>query len=249
MKRKILGLAIIGLGLSISSFAQSRKMDPLIQNKYPGLAGAHADVLVVDKRSVTLSPITGNKTRVSGAEGLRYVIVPNESYAAELKRYPGFVGKPANHIQIRGQETVVLKTSEVKLKTKKGQSFLLYPGFVNKPANHISIDGIHTILVPRSNYLDFMKRQVGVADLPGNYVQIDRRTVQVIPVDDKEYSPLFATVNPQSVIEGSTKITCPDCQINPRISLKTQKKGVSKKVGSGVAAPAKRTTSATRQAK
>ncbi len=186
---KMICLLGVLIGLMSSSFAFA-DVGALIQNKYPGIANAPADKVVVDKTAVTLVPLIAPTTKQQSA--LPYVIVPDDQYVNELGRHHGYANKPENFVQMRGQQTLVLKASDIEIKMKQpATAFLNYPGIAGKPANYIVIDGVTTVLVKKSEYLGYLKRHVGVADLPANYVMENNQVVQVISVDDVEYAPLF----------------------------------------------------------
>ncbi len=175
---RVLALAAI-VGFSpASSSAQFEKPGRLIQKKYNGLANEKAKFVVVEGEKTVLVPAVGRTTLKK--KKTPYLVVPDEQYLLALKRYSGLANRPANHVMVRGKETVILKSSEVDTRVSS------YPGIVGADANYVMIDGVRTILIEKDKLRLFLANQTGVADLPANYVLQGSEIVQVIPVNNKD---------------------------------------------------------------
>lgn len=226
-----IGLFVVGVALSLTAAAD---IGGLMQKKYPGVANAPADILVVGKTQTRIAPIVSPRSKKANV--MPYVIVSDELYRNEISRYPGYAGEPENLVRIRGKKTLVLKASDIVINAKQPSPFfLVYPGIANKPANYIVIDGVTTALVKKSEYTAYMKGSVGVADLPSNYVMENGSVVQVIPVDDVEYAPLFFHevapqpgakpkffVNPNAVYEGVVNKPAPNVVSDQKVGATSE---------------------------
>ena len=214
----------IALSQAVSSLALAQDA-MLIQTRYPGVTNRPASQVVVAGRQVTLVPLVSVSRNASS---LPYVIVPDSSYQSELSRYHGYASQPENLVNIRGQQTLVLKSSEIVLhSTQPARGFLVYPGITGKPANYVVINGVITVLLRRSEYTSYLHQHHGVAGLPANYIMEGSEIVQVVPVDEVEYAPLFlhqiaprpnnvsprrvgaSTVYASTVYDGNMKRTTP----------------------------------------
>jgi hypothetical protein len=123
---------------------------------------------------------TGNKSTDPGKNPptLPYVIIPDAEFFGFMARHVGYPGKPANHINLNGVETIVFTSKEVDTTIKS------YPRIIDKPANHVLMGGMETILVKQDEYKNYLSKYPGVQGMPSNYLKVGKLTVVVLPIND-----------------------------------------------------------------
>jgi|GEM_PF-3627233 len=104
-----------------------------------------------------------------------FLAIPDDQLEAFLGKYRGYAGKPANHINFNGTETVILSSRELNLSPSA------YPKVPAHPEGLVMVGGMETKFVKPEDLSGYISRFPGIKGLPSNYVRIGNLTVVVLP--------------------------------------------------------------------
>ena len=101
------------------------------------MSPSDSTLVVIDGKRSRLIPFSRYSEQVSKKSGfgeqptLPYVIIPDSELFGFMARHAGYPGKPVNHVNLNGVETIVFTSKEVDTTIRS------YPRVAEKPANHV----------------------------------------------------------------------------------------------------------------
>ena len=201
----------------------AKAFDYFFQKKYPLVNPSDSTLVVVNGKNSKIVPfsrysglLSKKNSEVSSTDQdkntptLPYVIIPDSEFFGFMARHVGYPGKPVNHINLNGVETIVFTSKEVDTSIKS------YPGVANKPSNHVMMGGMETVLVKQEEFKSYLSKYPVAPGLPSNYLKIGGLTVVVLPINDGFRQNVPMPSEPRiSPADRSTKWITPPSETTP----------------------------------